>query len=326
MKNRSIVRITIVSLLILVVGLVLLASQGAAQKKLTFAVVPKAINNPFFNEVQRGCMDEAKKLGITCEFTGPPQTEIAPQIQVLEALVQKKVDGLAISPVDAKSVVAVIQRAMKAGMPVITFDSDAAPEAGRLAFVGTDNRAAGAELGKIFVKLTPNGATYGIITGGLGAQNLNQRIEGFRSVVKPIGAKYKEIRGSPFPTNDDINRGVQLVESMITGNPNLTAIVMVGGWPLFAPEAYKGAMTKKADAAKAGKFVVVSFDTLEPELKLLKEGYVAALVGQRPYQMGVQSVQLLHDLVAKKKKPAKAFLNTGVDIVTKENVDQFLKK
>lgn len=308
----------------LILGLVLVVGPVAGQaKKPVFAVVPKAINNPFFNQVRDGCLQAAKRLNVTCEFTGPAQTEIAPQIQVLEALIQRKVDGLAISPVDAKSVVPVVKKAIAAGIPVITFDSDAAPESGRLTFVGTDNEAAGRELGTLFLKFAPKGATYGIITGGLGAQNLNARIKGFKSVVK--GASYKEVSGSPFPTNDDINRGVQLVEQMITANPNLTAIVMVGGWPLFAPEAYKNAMKKKEADVKAGKFVVVSFDTLESELKLTKEGFVTGLVGQRPFQMGVQSIEILNDLVVHKKKPTKTFYNTGVDLVTKANVGQFLK-
>ncbi|MDQ7828446.1 MAG: sugar-binding protein [Armatimonadota bacterium] len=297
--------------------------EGAARP--VFAVVPKAINNPFFNQVRDGCMEAAKRLNVTCEFTGPEQTEIAPQIRVLEALVARKVSGLAISPVDGKSVVPVIKKAMAGGIPVITFDSDAAPESGRLAFVGTDNEAAGKELGRLFLRFAPNGATYGIITGGLGAVNLNQRIKGFKSVVTDT-SKYREVSGSPFPSNDDINRAVQLVEQMITANPNLTAIVMVGGWPLFAPEAYKNAVKKKEADIKAGRFTVVSFDTLEPELRLVKEGFVSGLVGQRPYQMGVRSIELLNDIVVKKMKPAQTFYNTGVDIVTRENVDRFLQK
>ncbi|MDR7417220.1 MAG: sugar-binding protein [Armatimonadota bacterium] len=308
----------------LVMGLVLASASLAGQaRRPTFALVPKAINNPFFNQARDGCMDAAKRLGVVCEYTGPERTEIAPQIQVLEGLVSRKVDGMSISPVDAKSVVPVIRKAMGSGIPVITFDSDAAPESGRLAFVGTDNEAAGRELGKLFLRFAPQGAVYGIITGGLGAQNLNARIKGFKSVVR--GANYREVRGSPFPSNDDINRAVQLVEQMITANPDLTAIVMVGGWPLFAPEAYKNAVKKKETDIKAGKFVIVSFDTLEPELRLLKEGYVHGLVGQRPYQMGVRSMELLYDIVVRKRKPARTFYNTGVDLVTKENVDRFLK-
>src|SRR5438270_9561343 len=100
----------------------LVASLGGAlpvraAKVLTFAVVPKAINNPFFNDVRRGCEAEAKKIGVRCEYTGPTVTEIQPQIQVLEALIQRHVDGMAISAVDGKAVVPVIARAIAAGIP-----------------------------------------------------------------------------------------------------------------------------------------------------------------------------------------------------------------
>jgi ribose transport system substrate-binding protein len=76
---------------------------------------------------------------------------------------------------------------------------------------------------------------------------------------------------------------------------------------------------------RAGKFAVVSFDTLKPELEILKAGYVSTLVGQRPYQMGVDSVLALYNYVTKKIKP-KDPTDTGLDIVTPSNVDEFLKK
>ena len=315
-------RVSLARLLAGVLFAAFLGAGAALAQPYTFAVVPKAINNPFFNQARDGCMVKADELGVTCEFTGPPQTEIAPQIQVLEGLIQRGVDGIALSPVDASSVVPVIQRAKEAGIPVITFDSDAAEGSGRLTFVGTDNFAAGQELGKLFLRFAPNGAKYGIVTGGLGAQNLNQRIAGFKDVV--TGESYVEVGGSPFPTNDDINRGVQLIEQMITANPDLNAIVMVGGWPLFAPEAYKSALQKVEAQVKANEFVIVSFDTLPSEVQLLKEGYVHGLVGQRPYAMGEKSVELLYNLVALGQPIEQEFYNTGVDIVTQENVDEFL--
>jgi ribose transport system substrate-binding protein len=298
--------------------------EGA--KTLTFAVVPKAINNPFFNDVARGCREEAKKLGVICDYTGPTVTEIQPQIQVLEALIQRHVDGLAISAVDGKAVIPVIKRAMAAGIPVVTFDADAAPGSGRLAFIGTNNYRGGLELGKAFAKALPGGGSYAIITGGLGAENLNDRIRGVHDGLKEMGVaeKFSEVSGSPFPCNDDIHRAVQLIEQAITAHPDLSGIVAVGGWPLFAPEALKQALRPKGAAMKAGKFAFVSFDTLKPELELLKQGYVSTLVGQRPVQMGRDSILALYNYITKKIKP-KDPMDTGLDIVTKRNVDQFLK-
>lgn len=295
-------------------------------KMLTFAVVPKAVNNPFFNFVRDGCQAEAKKLGVACDYTGPTVTEIQPQIAVLEALIQRHVDGLAISAVDGKAVLPVIKKAMAAGIPVVMFDADAAPGSGRLAFIGTNNYRGGLELGKAFAKALPGGGKYAIVTGGLGAENLNDRIRGVHDGLKAAGvaSKFQEVSGSPFPCNDDINRAVQLIEQAITAHPDLSGVVAVGGWPLFAPEALKQALKPKGDAMKMGKFALVSFDTLRPELELLKAGYVTTLVGQRPYQMGVDSVLALYNYVTKKVKP-KDPTDTGLDIVTAANVDQFLK-
>jgi len=298
-----------------------------AAKALTFAVVPKAINNPFFNDVRRGCEAEAKRLGVACDYTGPTVTEIQPQIQVLESLIQRHVDGLAISAVDGKAVIPVIQKAMAAGIPVVMFDADAAPGSGRLAFIGTNNYRGGVALGMGFAKALPGGGQYAVITGGLGAENLNDRIRGVHDGLKQAGvaSRFSEVSGSPFPCNDDINRAVQLIEQAITAHPDLSGIVAVGGWPLFAPEAFKQALKSKVAAMRAGKFAVVSFDTLKPELEILKAGYVSTLVGQRPYQMGVDSVLALYNYVTKKIKP-KDPTDTGLDIVTPSNVDEFLNK
>jgi ribose transport system substrate-binding protein len=298
--------------------------QGAGS--LVFAVVPKAINNPFYNEVRRGCEDEAKKLGVACDFTGPTVTEIQPQIQVLESLIQRHVDGMAVAPVDGKAAVSVIDQAMGAGIATVTFDSDAAPGSKRLAFIGTDNYAGGVALGRQFARALPGGGKYAIITGGLGAENLNERIKGVHDGLRQAGvaAKFTEISGSPFPCNDDVNRAVQLIEQSLTAHPDLSGIVPVGGWPLFAPEAYKQALRPKASAMAAGKFAVVSFDTLQQELQLLKAGYVSALVGQRPYEMGVDSIQALYNYVTKKTRPRDPW-HTGLDVVTAANVGQFLK-
>ena len=302
------------------------ASPARGAKALVFAVVPKAINNPFYNEVRRGCEDEAKKLGVTCDFTGPTVTEIQPQIQVLESLVQRHVDGMAIAPVDGKAAVPVIAQAAAAGIAVVTFDSDAAPGSKRLAFIGTDNYAGGVALGKQFAKALPGGGKYAIITGGLGAENLNERIKGVHDGLKQAGVadKFEEVSGSPFPCNDDVNRAVQLIEQALTAHPDLSGIVPVGGWPLFAPEAYKQALKPKTADMASGKFAVVSFDTLQQELQLLQAGYVSALIGQRPYEMGVNSILALYNYVTKKTKPQDPW-HTGLDIVTKANVAQFLK-
>jgi ribose transport system substrate-binding protein len=252
-------------------------------------------------------------------YTGPNTPDEAEQVAILRDVVARGVSGLAVAPMNADSVTGVVADARKKGIPVITFDSDA-PNSERMCYVGTDNLDAGREAGKAFKKLLPKGK-FAILTGGLAAANLNDRIKGFKEVVN--GSDYTEIPGSPFPCDDDAVKGVQIVQDILTRYPDLDGIFFSGGWPLFgAPEAFMKAIGKRAPDVKANKFVLVSFDTLPEELKLLKNGYCNALIGQRPLAMGIKSMDVLND-IANGGKPEN--INTGVDVVDSSNVDQFLK-
>jgi ribose transport system substrate-binding protein len=291
----------------------------AADKPKVFALVPKSIAVPFYADVEKGCKEEAQKLGVQVLYTGPNTADEAEQVVILKDVVARGVSGLAVAPMNADSVTGVIAEARKKGIPVITFDSDA-PNSERQAYVGTDNLDAGREAGKAFKKLLPKGK-IAVLTGGLAAANLNDRIKGFKEVVS--GSGYTEIPGSPFPCDDDAVKGVQIVQDIMTRYPDLDGIFFSGGWPLFgAPEAFMKAIGKRAPEVKANKFVLVAFDTLPEEVKLLKDGYCNALIGQRPLAMGIKSMDVLND-IANGKKPEN--VNTGVDVVDASNVDQFMK-
>jgi ribose transport system substrate-binding protein len=305
---------------VLFIGAAVMASlANAADKPKTFALVPKSISVPFYADVEKGCKEEAQKLGVKIMYTGPDTADEAEQVKVLRDVVARGVSGLAVAPMNADSVIGVIADARKKGIPVITFDSDS-PNSQRICYVGTDNLEAGKEAGKAFKKLLPKGK-YAVLTGGLAAANLNERIKGFKEIVN--GSDYTEVQGSPFPCEDDAVRGVQIVQDIMTRYPNLDGIFFSGGWPLFgAPEAFIKAVAKRAADIKADKFVLVAFDTLPEELKLLKAGYCSALIGQRPYAMGVKSMDVLNDIANGGKGEN---VNTGVDVVERSNVDQFLK-
>jgi ribose transport system substrate-binding protein len=253
-------------------------------------------------------------------YTGPDTPDAAKQVQILQDLVSRGVDGFAVAPMDAESVIGVIDSAVKKGIKVITFDSDA-PKSARIAFVGTNNYQAGVEAGKVFAANQPDGK-FAVITGGLAAANHNERGAGFRDALKAAGGKYTEIPGSPFPCNDDAAKSIQIIQDVLTRYPDLNGFFFSGGWPLFgAAEAYVRAVDVNH---RIENLTVVSFDSLPEELALLKKEYVDALIGQRPYAMGVKSVDVLNDLVQGKKVPA--VIDTGVDVITQQNVDQFTNK
>jgi len=221
---------------------------------------------------------------------------------------------------DAESVIGVIDAALKKGIKVITFDSDS-PKSKRIAFVGTNNYQGGVEAGKAYAAIQADGK-FAVITGGLAAANHNERGAGFRDALKAAGGKYTEIPGSPFPCNDDAAKSIQIIQDVLTRYPDINGFFFSGGWPLFgAAEAYVRAVDVNH---RIENLAVVSFDSLPEELALLKKQYVDALIGQRPYAMGVKSVDVLNDLVQGKTVPA--VIDTGVDVITQDNIDQFLKK
>ena len=300
--------------------MVLAAPTGLAET-LKFAVVPKAMNNPFFDLARDGCMKRAKELGtVECVYRGPIEHEPATEVQIIQDLITQRVDGLAISVSDVGALTGVIKAARDAGIPVITFDADA-PGSAREAYIGTNNKDLGRALGEMLVKAPPHAGVYAMVSGGPAAANLNERLEGVREVVGK--ASWKEVSGSPTYCNDDPALAVQQLNDLTTAHPDLNAAVPVGGWPLFVPEGYRNFFNNNADRFKNGTLVAVSADTLPSELQLLKEGDVAALVGQRPFEMGekvMDTLLALHD-----GKPVQGIIYTGVDRVTKDNVGEFLK-
>jgi ribose transport system substrate-binding protein len=296
-----------------------LALTGAAHAAdLRFALIPKGMDNPYFDLSRDGCMAEAKKLGVTCIYKGPATHEPATEVQIMQDFVTQGVDGIAISVADADSVIGVIKQARDAKIPVITFDADA-PNSARQAYIGTDNKAMGVALGQQLIKLHPKPGTFATQSGGPAAQNLNERLAGLYEALK--GAGWTEVKGSPAFCNDDAALAAQQLTDFYTANPDITAIIPVGGWALFAPKAYQNFVNTVREKRKDMPLVMP--DTLPVELQALKDGYADVLVGQRPYEMGEKAMDVLNWL--KKGEKVEPVTIVGLDVVTKENADKFLK-
>jgi ribose transport system substrate-binding protein len=310
-----------VALLLVLVALVsLLSLTPIAAKTVTIALIPKSLDNPVFLDSKVGGEEEAKKLGVNFIWTGSNQADAAAQVTVIEGLIQKKVDGMVISCNDAGALKDVIDRAVDAGIKVATFDSDS-KDSKRAFYVGTDNYNAGKSCGKAMVKLVnakklKGQITCAVLTGGLGAPNLNDRIKGFKEVV--AGAKLNFKYTTTLACDDDTNKGVELMEQYIKANPKLQTFFVVGGWPYFSAP---GSMPNiKAWIAKGG--ILVSMDTFYPVLVYMKAGCANALVGQDFVSMGKLSVSSMNDLINGKTVPE--FVGTGTLDVDKSNLDKVL--
>ena len=288
-------------------------SPGArtAKSKYRFAVIPKSLDLPVFNYARVGAERKAKELGnVEILWRGSETADQLRQKEILESFITQGVDGIAISSLNGDFLTETIDRAMAAGIPVVTWDADA-PKSKRIAFYGVDDLAAGRIMGEEAARLLGGKGKVAIITS-VGAVNLQRRLEGVRAVLAQHPAmKIVEV----YDIKEDPVRCAEIIATGGRRYPDLGTWISVGGWPVFTRNALES-----VDPART-KFI--SFDTIPPAPDLLREGKVQVLLGQKYFGWGAEPVRILADFKAG-KPPASPIIDSGVDVVTAANVDEYV--
>jgi ribose transport system substrate-binding protein len=310
---------------------------AAAEEPLDLALVPKNVNNPFFDQARDGCKKAEEELAgqIECRYIGPGEHGGGEeQLQMVNDLIAAGVDGIAVSPSNAASMASALAQAKAAGIPVLTWDSDLLPENKdlRIAYVGTKNYDIGVNLAKIVQDIKPDGGTICIQSGGAAAANHNERMQGIRDTLGGMSDTtspgerltgqngWTEVDGCPLYTDDDFPRSVQQMEDTLAKYPELDAFVPTGGFPQFVPDAYRNVAGKVKDRIDSKSLALVVADTLPLQMDLMKEGLSLGQVGQRPFAMGYQTMYFLNDIIRNGKNPADPTY-TGLDVCTPETAD-----
>lgn len=288
-------------------------NKAEGPQRLRFMVIPKAIDIPVFNYAKIGAERQAKEYGnVDILWNAPATADQLKQKEILESAITQKVDGIAISSLNGDFLTETINKAIDAGIPVITWDSDA-PKSKRYAFYGVDDFAGGRILGEQAVRLLNGKGKVAVITS-VGATNLQRRLDGMKeALAKAPGIQIVEV----FDIKEDTVRCAELIATGTNRYPDLAAWLSTGGWPVFTRNA-----TAAIDPAKTK---LISFDTIQPALDLLREGKVSVLLGQKYFGWGSESVKLLYDIKHGKMPPA-TIIDSGVDLVTKENLDDYIAK
>lgn len=279
-------------------------------RTLRFAIIPKALHIPVFTYAKIGAEREAKKIGgIEILWRGAETTDEIRQKEILESFTAQRVDGIAISCLNGDLLTDAIDRAVDAGIPVITWDSDA-PKSKRLAFYGVNDVEGGRALGDGLAGLLGEKGRVAIITS-LGADNLQKRLDGAQEALRKYpGIEVVEV----FDVHDDAVRVAEVIASATQRYPDLDGWLSVGGWPVFVRNAL--------DPVDPKRTKVVAFDTIPPAPDLLRAGKVQLLVGQKYFGWGEESVKLLKQ-IADGQKPVEVYHYSGIDLVTPENVDAY---
>jgi ribose transport system substrate-binding protein len=240
---------------------------------------------------------------------GKSATDDAGEIAAIQDMVASGVKGIAITPTSA-AVIPALNKAVKAGVKVVLMDNDLPTWKAKSSVVATNNLKGGVLAGKWLAGKLKAGDTLGILQGVPGVPALDDRVNGMLTGLGSLKAQIKVV--SKLETDCDQTKGAAAAQTMLTANPNLTAIYSACGPPaLGAIQSIKNAGIKPSD------IILVGFDGLSAEVAAIKAGTESATVAQHPDKIGSLGIATLYAAAQGKKVPKN--VDTGTAIITPAN-------
>jgi ribose transport system substrate-binding protein len=300
------------------------ATQGKAPPaNAKYAFLTNNIS-PFWTAAQIGVARSSSELNVPITFQAPTAAELlSQQLSMLETFVTDKYTGITFSAIDRNAPKTIIQKAVDQDTVVLTMDSDAT-DSSRWFYVGMSDYDAGKIAGEAAKKVVGKGKMVGLV-GFATAQNAQDRIAGFQDAIKDSGIELVEV------LLDDIKPEVALsnAQTAMQKYPDLAGFITF--------YSYDGPAAGQAvkQAGKTGQVKIIAFDA-EPETqRLLQEGVVQVMIGQRVYFYGYLSGYAMYagsilgrDELLKILDPyldgdKKFRLNTGIDVIYADQFQQY---
>jgi ribose transport system substrate-binding protein len=307
-------------LLLLAIAMGAVTAQATSSQRYVMVVVISG--HPFWNDIKKGAQDAANQLGVKFEFTGPVEYDAAAQAAQVDQLIVTKPAGIIVGSYDP-SMTQSINRAIAAGIPVATIDSDA-PNSNRLVFVGPDHYQVGWEYGKKMAALLNNRGKIGLLTV-IAQTNLMRRIQGIKDYFTQNAPDIKIVATEDNGGDDQVT--ADKTKSMIEAHPDINGIIVVNA-------TGSGVATALKELNKAGKIKVLTSDVSDPILKGIQEGAINTTSYVNIYLEGYYALKLLYDYangntagvpgakVGVNRLPAT--VNPGLFFITKSNAAAFM--
>lgn len=279
------------------------------------ALVMKTANNPFFIEMQKGAEDAAKRLGVSLIVQAADrEVDVEKQMQIVENLIQTKVAALCVTPSGSREIVPAIDKANRAGIPVLVIDTRVDAKAlgeskGKIAtFIGSDNYEGGKLAGEHIAKRLNGKGKVAVLEGIPGHETGDSRLRGFRDAIKATPGI--EVVASQT-ANWERDQGFNVFQNILQSHPDVQAIFACSDLMAL------GAVEAIAAAKKTGQIVVVGFDASAEAREAIGRGAMDATVAQSPAAMGALAVENAYHLI--KGEQIKDEIVVPIKLVTKEN-------
>jgi ribose transport system substrate-binding protein len=295
----------------------LAALQGcdrAGGKRLAFVTNNAA---DFWTIARKGVEKADSELpDVTTEFRIPDDATAATQKRIIDDLLAKGVDAIAISPVDPENQTQLINDVSKQVL-VFTQDSDA-PKSERACYIGTDNVAAGRQAGGLIKEALPQGGKIMIFVGNLDARNAAERLQGIREALQGSNVTIIDTRTD----ETDRVRAKSNVSDTLVKYPDVAGLV--GLWSYNGPAI----VSAVRDAGKVGQVKIIAFDEEDETLAGVRDGAVYGTVVQQPYEFGYQAIKMMAAALAGDRSgiPASKQKFIETQVVKRDTVEEFTRK
>ncbi|HZJ46496.1 MAG TPA: sugar-binding protein [Pyrinomonadaceae bacterium] len=271
----------------------------------------------FWTIARKGTEKAAADIpGIEVEFRITSDGTAAQQQSVVDDLLAKGINGIAISPVDPANQTPMLNRAASQAL-VVTQDSDA-PTSNRACYIGTDNVEAGRQAGQLVKEALPQGGKIMVFVGVLDAANAQQRYQGLKEALAGSNVSIIDVRTD----NTDRVRAKSNAADTLVNNPDLAG--MVGLWSYNGPAI----VSAVREANKLDKVKIIAFDEEDETLSGIKDGAIYATVVQQPFEFGYQSMQLMAKYLNGDKSviPASKQIFVPTKAIKRADVEAFTKQ
>jgi ribose transport system substrate-binding protein len=258
----------------------LLVAGCNREKKKRIGVIPKGRSHMFWQSVHAGAVKASREAGVEIEWNGPAtETDFNGQLQIVEAMINKRLDAIALAPIDKKAMVSVVERASRAGIPIIIFDSGIDTDA-FVTQVATDNYKAGQVAAERIGAILQGKGRIAIVATQAGAASTMAREQGFEDAVKKnyAGLQIVDKRYG----DSEVAKSLRVAENMLTAHPDLAG--------MFSSNESSTVGAAQALKARQSKVKLVGFDASPPLEADLRAGVIDSLVVQHPFKMGYDSV------------------------------------
>jgi ribose transport system substrate-binding protein len=303
----------------------LLSCGSAHDSDEYYVFVAANLQVPYWQAAGAGFSRGVAQLKVRSDYLGPNTYDPKAERDALDRAVQQKATGILLGVTDPALLKDSIDKAIAAGIPVITIDSDA-PASKRLFFIGTNNYLVGVSGGQRLAQELKGKGNVVVFTMP-DQHNMQDRLRGYRDAVEHTGIKITrvvDIQGDPRIAFDTTTQIIGKEKDQVDGFVCLEA--QSGKEVAGVLNSYK--ITGK---------VVMAMDTDPETLEWIQKGGIAATIAQKPYSMAFVGLQMLDNLHHHKPTslttdwsrdsfaPIPSFVDTGSALIDKSNVDSFLQ-